>query len=210
MIHYIWLKAFSLIIKFQEALKDLQVHDHACLIYENKREQLAAAIPFMRIGLDRGEQCVYIADDNTAAEIFKAMKDEGIDVETVTKSGALTVVGKKDAYLRGGRFDPDSMIDFLNESTDSAKAAGFPALRVTGEMTWVLGLESGNERLAEYENKLNELFQDSDVLGICQYDIEHLDPEIIHQAIYTHPLVIYKGRVWNNFQYHCSTQSLES
>lgn len=151
--------------------------------------------------MDRGEQCVYIADNNTAAEILKAMRKEGIDVETVTKSGALTVAGKRDAYLRGGRFDPDSMIDFLNESTDSAKAAGFSALRVTGEMTWALGSEPGVERLMEYEAKLNTFLPDHDVLAICQYNKNRFPDDLILNVVRTHPMIIFGEIISDNPNY---------
>jgi hypothetical protein len=36
-------------------------HDHLCLIHETREEQFAAAIPFVRMGLERGEKCLYIA-----------------------------------------------------------------------------------------------------------------------------------------------------
>ncbi|HEB12662.1 MAG TPA: PAS domain S-box protein, partial [Actinobacteria bacterium] len=182
-------------------INELKTHDHICLIYQTREEQLAAVVPFVQIGLEKGEKCVCIVDENTSEIIENELAKAGGDVERYLTAGALVILTKHEAYLNEGAFEPSEMIKFLTKTISEAKSEGFKALRVTSEMTWVLGLESGNERLAEYENKLNELFQDSDVLGICQYDIEHLDPEIIHQAIYTHPLVIYKGRVWNNFQY---------
>jgi hypothetical protein len=37
------------------ALEQLAPHDHLCSIYESAEEQLAVAIPFIQIGLDRGE-----------------------------------------------------------------------------------------------------------------------------------------------------------
>ena len=69
-------------IKLIDALEKLEVHDHLCLIYESRDEQLAAAIPFIRIGLERGERCVYIADDNTIAIVTEAMRSQDIDVDT--------------------------------------------------------------------------------------------------------------------------------
>jgi hypothetical protein len=47
------------------ALDQLGPHDHLCSIYESAEEQFAVAIPFIRIGLDRGEKCIYIADGGT-------------------------------------------------------------------------------------------------------------------------------------------------
>jgi hypothetical protein len=39
------------------------LHEHCCLIYETEEEQFAAALPFLRSGLDRGEKCLFVADE---------------------------------------------------------------------------------------------------------------------------------------------------
>jgi chemotaxis family two-component system sensor kinase Cph1 len=153
----------------EEAIGDIGVHDHLCLIYETQQEQFSAAMPFMRIGLERGEKCIYIVDDNTAAAVIDGMKAAGMGVEAAIASDSLTIASKRDAYLKQGYFDPDWMVRFLAQATDEAKAAGFAALRVTGEMTWVLGGDPGTERLMEYEAKLNYFFPHKDALAICQY-----------------------------------------
>ncbi|MDD1621588.1 MAG: MEDS domain-containing protein [Methylococcaceae bacterium] len=183
------------------AIEKIGVHDHLCLIYETQEEQFSAVIPFMKIGLDRGEKCIYIADDNTAAMVIAQMKTAGIDVAAGVDSGRLAIVSKQEAYLKQGYFDPDWMIDFLNRATDQAKAEGYSALRVTGEMTWVLGGDPGTERLMEYEAKLNYFFPDHDALAICQYNRNRFSPEVIKDVIFTHPLVICGGLVCRNFYY---------
>src|SRR5258706_15179020 len=66
------------------ALEQLGPHDHLCSIYESPQEHYAVAIPFIQIGLDRGEKCIYIADDGTIGDVRQAMKSEGIDVERAT------------------------------------------------------------------------------------------------------------------------------
>ncbi len=184
-----------------EALAQLQVHDHLCLIYRTREEQFAAVIPFMRLGLERGEKCVYIADDNTASAVMDAMRADGIDVVANIASGALSVITKKESYLRKGFFDPDLMIRFLKETIDAAHAEGFSALRASGEMTWALGPEIGSDRLLEYEAKLNYLFPENDMVAICQYNRNRFSPEIILDVIRTHPLVIYGQTVCENFYY---------
>lgn len=179
----------------------LNVHDHLCLIYKTRAEQFAAVLPFVQIGLERGEKCVYIADENSASDVMGAMKEAGIDVDGAVESGALTIAGKQDVYLRQGYFDPDLMIDFLKESTEAAKEAGYSALRVTGEMTWMLGGDPGVERLIEYESKLNRFFPDHDCLAVCQYNRDKFSPEIILDVIRTHRLVIYEDLVCSNYNY---------
>jgi hypothetical protein len=63
------------------ALEQLAPHEHLCSIYESSEEHFAVAIPFIRIGLDRGEKCIYIADDGTEAIVRDAMHAAGIDVD---------------------------------------------------------------------------------------------------------------------------------
>ncbi len=187
--------------QLRTALERLVVHDHLCLIYETRAEQFAAIVPFVRIGLERGEQCFYIADDNTAQTVLEALQGGGIDTGEALRSGQLTIFSKRDTYLKQGTFDPDWMIGFLAESTRGAKAAGFAALRVMGEMTWQLGGDPGAERLIEYEAELNRFLPAHDALAICQYNRARFSPEIILDVIRTHPLVIAGGVVCRNFYY---------
>jgi hypothetical protein len=58
------------------ALEQLGPHDHLCSIYESQEEHFSVAIPFIRIGLARGEKCVYVADDGTEGIVRDAMHAE--------------------------------------------------------------------------------------------------------------------------------------
>jgi PAS domain S-box-containing protein len=183
------------------ALEKIDVHDHLCLIYQTQGEQFSAVMPFLRIGLARGERCLYVIDDNTAAMVINGMKAAGLDVESAVTSGSLTIISTEETYLKQGFFDPDWMVDFLKQATKEAKTAGFSALRVTGEMTWVLRGAPGTERLMEYEAKLNSFFPENDALAICQYNRDFFPPESIKDLIDTHPLVICGGMVCSNSYY---------
>src|SRR6185503_5892842 len=128
----------------------ITVHAHLCLIYETAAEQFAAIVPLIRIGLERGERCLYLADNQTAVAVFAAMQAEGIDLEAARNSGALVILGPQETYLKHGYYDPNEMIHFLTKATNAAKAAGFSALRIASEMTGVLGNDPSVERLIEY------------------------------------------------------------
>src|SRR5687768_13004509 len=73
------------------ALEELAPPGHLCSIYETPEEYFAVAVPFIRIGLDRGEKCVYIADDGTEAAVREAMHAGGIDVERAVAAGGLVI-----------------------------------------------------------------------------------------------------------------------
>jgi len=184
-----------------EALERLRPHDHLCLIYETQEEQFAAAVPFLRMGLERGEKCVYIADDHTCAEVLQALRAGGIDLESAIQSGALSVITKEQAYLKQGFFDPDWMFTFWQQATDSAMAAGFSALRATGETEWVLRGGRGLERWMEYESRLTHTLSETNCIALCQYDRRRFSPAVILDVIRTHPLVVCDGTVCRNFYY---------
>ena len=183
------------------ALEQLGPHDHFCSIYENREEHYGVAIPFMQIGLDRGEKCIYIADDGTVGEVRQAMQSEGIDVERATASKALVLATKEQAYLRHGSFNPDWMFTFWKEATQSAMSEGFSALRATGETEWVVRGARGLERWMEYESRLTHAVSENNCSALCQYNRRLFPPELILDVIRTHPVVVYRGTVCRNLYY---------
>lgn len=183
------------------ALEQLGAHDHLCSIYETEDEQYAVAIPFIRIGLERREKCVYIADDHHVSGLHGRLRQAGVDVEAALRSGALVVLTKKDAYLRNGRFDPEWMFTFWREAAAEAKAQGFGSLRGTGETEWVLRGAPGMERWMEYESRLTRAMAETDCFALCQYNSRLFPPQVILDVIRTHPIVIYRGTLCRNFYY---------
>ncbi len=188
--------------RLAELTAGLGLHQHLCLIYDTKEEQFAAALPYLRTGLERGEKCLYIADENIAAAVLDALRKGGTDVDRYLRSGALTITHKQETYLKQGRFDPDWMIGFLTQAAVEAGAARFSGLRtILGEMTWVLGAGNGTDKLIQYESKLNRFVRDHDARVICQYNRTRFSPELILGVIRTHPLVVYGGIVCKNPYY---------
>jgi signal transduction histidine kinase len=184
-----------------QQIQRLRHCDHVCLIYDSFADQMAALVPFIQEGLARGECCAYIVDDRTAEEVAEVLVRHGVDLTGAQASGAFVFLTKRDAYLKRGVFEPAWMIDFLRQVETEALAKGFTALRVTGEMTWALGPETGCERLIEYEALLNRFFPGSHSLAICQYSRDRFPPEFIRDVLRTHPLAIVREEVHENLFY---------
>src|SRR6202163_3825982 len=176
----------------QTALEHLAPHDHLSLIYENSEDHFAVAIPFIRIGLDRGEKCVYIADDGTEAVVREAMCAEGIDVERAIATHSLVLKKMEAAYLKHGSFDPDWMFTFWADATAEAMSQGFSALRVTGETEWGLRGAPGLEGWMEYESRLTRMLARLNCVALCQYNRRLFPPELVLDVIRTHPTFIYR------------------
>ena len=184
-----------------DVLIQIGLHDHICLIYESQGEQLAMPVPSIRMGLERGEKCIFIAPEKTLRDVNEGLHAIGIDVDEAMNSGRLAVASQEDTYLRNGHFEPDRMIRFLADSLEPAIASGFSGLRVVGEMTWALGGDLGTGPLIEYEAKLNYFVRDNPVAVTCQYDRNRFSPEVILNVIRTHPIVIYGNFVCSNPYY---------
>ena len=183
-----------------EPLDGHDSNDHLALIYETSAEQFAAAIPFVRQGLERDERCLYVADENSRSEVLAAMEDADVDVDAVLESGALTLHTKQDTYCRGGEFDPDDMIAFLRAAIEEATEE-YEALRIAGEMTWIFGDEPRVEDLVEYEGKLNHLLPDEDCIALCQYNRNRFPAEVLRDVVRTHPHLVYDSTVSHNCHY---------
>jgi PAS domain S-box-containing protein len=183
------------------ALEQLGPHDHFCSIYESPQEHYAVAIPFIRIGLDRGEKCIYIADDGADGDVRQAMQSEGIDVDSAIASKALVLATKDQTYLKHGSFHPDWMFTFWKETTELAMGEGFSALRATGETEWVLRGSRGLERWMEYESRLTHTLSESNCSALCQYNRHLFPPEVILDVIRTHPTIVYGGAVCRNLYF---------
>ncbi|WP_312908267.1 MEDS domain-containing protein [Natronosalvus caseinilyticus] len=175
-------------------------NDHFALIYENREDQFATAIPFVRQGLERGERVQYIADENSREVVLEAMNAHGIDVDSALKSGALSIHTKHDIYLRGGTFDREGVLEFLHDTIDDATEE-YEALRVVGEMTWALGDEPDTEALIEYESLSNNVFDSRDFIGLCQYNRNRFPSEVIREIISTHPHLISDHDIFQNNYY---------
>ena len=178
-------------------------NDHFALLYETRDEQFDAAVPFVRDGLERGERCVYVADDNTVEEVLDAMRARGINVDDAVESGALTVHTEQDTYRRGGAFDQEAMFEFWEETLEEASDDGFTGLRAAAEMTWALEAdETDLETLCEYEELLNPLYEGEAYSVLCQYNRNRFPADVLHDVLKTHPFLVHDGTtVCQNFYY---------
>jgi signal transduction histidine kinase len=197
------------LLRLAELTGGLRLHEHLCLIYNTQEQHFAAALPYLKAGLQRRERCLYIADENDAAIIQHALRKAGVDVEDCIRTRDLIITVKQETYLKQEPFDPDWMIGFLTDATAEATAAGFSGLRVLGEMIWMIGTRMTADKLIEYESKLNRFVRDHDARVVCQYCGNRFSPELKLGVIRTHPVVVYGGIVCKNPYYVPSDELLD-
>jgi len=187
--------------RLSELASTLGVHEHLCLIYDTQEERFAAALPFLRIGLERRERCLYIADENNAAAVAEALRKGGTDVGRYLRRGALVITSTRGSYLKDGHFEANRMIHLFSQMTQDAGNGRFSGVRILGEMTWAIEADVPPDRLIEYEARLNRFVEDHNVRILCQYSRSRFSPEVILGVIRTHPVVVYCGTVCKNPYY---------
>ncbi|MFC7138392.1 MEDS domain-containing protein [Halosimplex aquaticum] len=190
--------------EFRGPIEPMDGHDHAndhfALVYEGEEEQYAAAVPFLRQGLERGEKCMYVADEHSLETIEAAMRERGIDVDAAVASGALVFETVQNTYLEGGSFDADSM-EALYEDAIRAATAEHEGLRVVAETDWILEGDVSIEEFMAYESRMNDAFAGAPAIALCQYDLDAFPPEALVDVIRVHPHLIYDTTVCHNFYY---------
>lgn len=190
--------------EFQGAVEPLEEHehsnDHFALIYDDPAELFGATVPFIRQGLERGEQCLYVIDGRTEdeASVADALRAGGIDVDEARSSGALTFTTVADTYLLRESFQPDEMIAFYRDAVKDSLEE-YEGLRVIAGTNWIDQVDF--EAFLEYEGRVNALFEETDSMALCHYRRDQHDASVIRDIIRTHPHLISDGAVCHNFYY---------
>jgi signal transduction histidine kinase len=182
--------------RVRAAIEQLGPADHVCTLYEQRDEEVAIAVSYVRAGLERSELCVCIVDDG-GKDILDALASEGIDTAAEMRSGRLVIFEKP---LAQGLQTQD-MLGQIEQYARGARSAGHAGFRIVGEMTWALGGDM--KALAEFEAKLNlnRVWERHECVGLCQFDVRRFTPEQLREIIIVHPLVVIGDRICRNPYY---------
>ncbi len=192
--------------RFRRTAADLEPGDNLCCIYETEAEHRAVVTPFLRLGLERGEKVLYIADAHAPETILAYLGDDGVDVKSCLSSGQLSIIGRESTYSGEQAFDADGMIALLRAETEAALRQAYAGVRVTGEMPWGRRELPGSEQMVEYEGRLADSLSGSHCLAIWQYDRRRFEAQVLLDVLRTHPIVMIGTRVYDNLYYASPTE----
>ncbi len=173
---------------------------HVCAFFNNPDDAHRVLLPFVKEGLELGEEALHTIDPRQRAEYIAWLTAAGIDVAG-DKRGQMEVLDWTESHLRAGRFDQEWTLAFWGKFASDAKGKGFPLVRFVSQMEWVLETDLDLNELLEYEAKANEawLRHDGPVNpAICVYDLRKFRGDIVVDVMRTHPLVIIGGVLQEN------------
>jgi signal transduction histidine kinase len=172
-------------------------------LYEQRDEEVAIAVSYIRAGLNRGELCVCVVDDG-GESIRDALASAGVDIDSEMREGRLAFFEKP---LAQGLKTRDMLAKIEQFAIESRKA-GYAGFRIVGEMSWAL--DGDLKALAEFEANLNlnRVWQRHACAGLCQFDVRRFTPETLREMIIVHPLVVIGDRICRNPYYVAPEQYL--
>ncbi len=168
--------------------------DHTCVFYRNEDSLREVLTPYIADGLRRNERCFCAQTPNICKRLIYDLQFLGIDTDAAIRRGALEIHTCDEAYFPNGKFEPAAMMDLLLRSMVDARNKGFSALRTAGELSWASEGGADCDQLVPYEKLVDETFPGKAAIGLCQYNIARLAPEIQERVIGAHRQHLYDGR----------------
>ncbi|MDH6227223.1 MEDS domain-containing protein [Streptomyces sp. MJP52] len=160
---------------------------HVSVVYSDDREWAGRLVPFVRAGLERGEQVQYFADTTDPDRVMGTLASAGVDAGRAAAEGRLVVTTAARTYLSGPAFDPDAMMGLWHQAMDTALAEGHRGLRAIGEVAWGARDLPGADRLLEYELRLHhEVFEPLPLTAWCFYDRRRMPADRLAVLIGAH------------------------
>jgi len=185
------------------AIEQIGPADHVCTLYEQRDEEVAIAVSYIRTGLGRGELCVCVVDDG-GESILNALASAGVDIDAEMRKGRLAFLEKPLAH----GLQTLDMLGKIEQFASESRKAGHAGFRIVGEMSWALNGDL--KALAELEARLNlnRVWERHTCAGLCQFDMRRFTPETLREMIIVHPLVVIGDRICRNPYYVAPEQYL--
>ncbi|HXK72867.1 MAG TPA: MEDS domain-containing protein [Clostridia bacterium] len=173
--------------------------DHLVALYKDEKEIFDYVTAYIHSALARNESCIYITGDVDTSMVLNEIRNM---TEVSHAKGDLLILDRTETYSKEGKFSPDRLINMIKDMVKTALDDGYTALAITGEISWVLDYEDGEQLIIEYEWKLNEyIFNTYPVSALCRYNINRFSYEMVKNIIQLHPILIWNNKIHENPYY---------
>lgn len=171
---------------------------HACAFFHSRDEEYELLLPFSKSGEEAGERLFQVVDKAHLGERRQRLAAGGVNVEQAERKGQLELRSWENAYLRGNRFDQDSMLELIQAVLKEGRTRGFSMTRLWANMEWALNDLPGVHDIVEYETRLNKFLPNYNDVVVCTYDLNKFSAPVVMDIMRTHPQVIVGGVLQEN------------
>jgi len=171
---------------------------HVCAFFRSADEEYRVLLPFIKEGFVCGHKAVHVVSPERRGDHLKRLAAAGIDTTAAGQSGQLELRDSAETYLRGGRFDPDRMLEVFGRLAGGDAERGFPVSRIVCQMDWAGEGRSRVADLIEFEARVNDVWRRHDDAVVCVYDLTKFGGETVVEIMRTHPMVVIGGSLHQN------------
>ena len=152
-----------------ETLDNLKDRRHCILFYEDAESARLIEYRFIKIGLLRGESCIYTTHEDDIDDIERGMAQFGIDVDGYKKKKMLHVYKITDPQN-----DPDGLLKGIDRLSQRILAESKPPFRVVAR--FIRNYEKEVDRQANMfdERNTHSSFDEFQGSFICPYSIKDI------------------------------------
>src|SRR5215469_4082277 len=109
---------------------------HFCVFYETKEDLLDTTVLYYKLGLERGEYCLWVVPEPiTIEEAAHALKEAVPGLDRYLADSSLEFISARDWFLQDGEVDCRRVTSQFQEKFALASARGYPGMRVSGDTT---------------------------------------------------------------------------
>lgn len=168
--------------------------EHLCLFYDDPSDRSTSLIPYVLSGLEAGERVLYVAGHSVPTDVRHALEEIAETAKEAGWHGGLAFWSSDDL---GTNARSQSVAAVCARMVSDALASGFTGVRLAIDMGWTVaaGVEAAFVRQWEY-NLTAVCESTGNLVVLCQYNTQELDPEIVQSSMRTHPAAILEGTIY--------------
>jgi MEDS: MEthanogen/methylotroph, DcmR Sensory domain len=166
---------------------------HVCAFFNSADEGYRVLLPFIKDGFKCGHKAVHVVNPDSGNDHLERLTAAGIDTAATQRSGQLEMRINVEAYLRGGRFDQDRMLEAFEKMSSGNDNGGYPLTRIVCQMDWAADNRSHIDNLVEFESRVNDVWRRHEDAVVCVYDLAKFGGDTVIDIMRTHPMVIIGG-----------------
>ncbi len=187
--------------ELKRAVNELKAHDQVCLLFEEQQACVDVVLQYIKTGLARGEQCVYIFTDENQQTAKENLSQLERELELLSRTEALVLLNKNEVGELTGGFTSDTIFNDYKNLVAKANQAGFTKIRIVEDMAWAAEKKVSNSNLLTFIAGLNQLLNNSPATGLFLYNRSQFSAAKLLDILKTHRRVIVNSELFNNAFY---------
>jgi hypothetical protein len=177
----------------------LDRYHHVCAFVESTNELHRLTDAFVKAGIAGGEKALHVVDPTGEAAYTGHLQAIGLDIPDLSARGQFDLRTWHGAYLSGGYFEPDKMLDLLLGALKSGRQEqGYPRTRFVANLGWAAQNYPGVEKVLEYESRGNYAIEGYPDPVICVWNTTQFGADFLFDVLRTHPMAVIRGVLHEN------------